>query len=111
MAEVVAVVGCLLTLLSAIGVVRFSDVLERSHALTKASTLGLVFVLVGAAIDLDHPNDVTSLLIAGVLQIITMPVGANLMNGAVYRAEGIPHRVDTVDERTTRPTSADPPRG
>lgn len=98
MAELVALVGCLLTLLSAVGVVRFSDVLERSHALTKASTLGVVFVLLGAAIALENPNDVTSLVLAGLLQIITMPVGANLMNRAVYRAAGIPHRVDTVDE-------------
>ena len=98
MAEAIALVGCTLTLLSAIGVVRFSDVLERSHALTKASTLGVVFVLVAAALHLDHPNDVTSAALAGVLQIITMPVGANLMNRAVYFARDIPHRVDTVDE-------------
>lgn len=98
MAEAVALLGCVLTLLSAMGVVRFSDVLERSHALTKASTLGVVFVLLGAALALDDPNDVTSLVLAGLLQIITMPVGSNLMNRSVYRATGIPHRVDTVDE-------------
>ncbi|MGH9119818.1 MAG: monovalent cation/H(+) antiporter subunit G [Acidimicrobiales bacterium] len=96
--EAIALVGAVLTLLSATGVVRFGDVFERSHALTKASTLGLVLVLTGAAIELDDPNDVTNLVLAGILQIITMPVGANLMNGAVYRAVGIPHRVDTVDE-------------
>jgi multicomponent Na+:H+ antiporter subunit G len=90
--------GAVLTLLSAVGVVRFTDVFERSHALTKASTLGLVLVLAGAVIELDHPNDVTNLVLAGLLQVITMPVGARLMNGAVYRARGIPHRVDTVDE-------------
>jgi multicomponent Na+:H+ antiporter subunit G len=80
-----ALAGCLLTLISALGVARFGDVLMRSHALTKASTIGVVFVLAAAAIHLDHPNDVTSLVLAGVLQIITMPVGANLMNRAVYR--------------------------
>jgi multicomponent Na+:H+ antiporter subunit G len=97
-ATAIALLGCVLTLLSAVGVVRFRDVLERSHALTKASTLGIVFVLVGAAIDLDDPNDVTSLVLAGVVQIITLPVGANIMNRAVYFAPDIPHRVDTVDE-------------
>lgn len=98
MAEAIALLGCLLTFLSAVGVVRFSDVLERSHALTKASTIGVVFVLLGAAVALDHPNDVTSLVLAGILQIITMPVGSNLLNRSVYGARGIPHRVDTVDE-------------
>lgn len=97
-AEAVALLGCVLTLLSGLGVLRFSDVLERSHALTKASTLGLVFVLLAAAWHLDDRNDVTSLVLAGALQIITMPVGANLLNRAVYLARDIPHRVDTVDE-------------
>ncbi len=101
MAESLALAGCVLTLLSAIGVVRFSDVLERSHSLTKASTLGVVFVLGGAALHLDHPNDVTSALLAALLQIVTMPVSANIMNRAVYFAGDIPHRVDTVDELRT----------
>jgi multicomponent Na+:H+ antiporter subunit G len=97
-AEVLALTGCVLTLLSALGVVRFSDVLERSHAVTKASTLGVVFVLLAVAVDLEHPNDVTSAILAGLLQIVTLPVGANLLNRAVYFARDIPHRVDTVDE-------------
>lgn len=63
-AEAVALLGCVLTLLSGLGVLRFSDVLERSHALTKASTLGLVFVLLAAAWHLDDRNDVTSLVLS-----------------------------------------------
>lgn len=97
-ANIIMLAGVSLTVLSSIGVVRFSDVLERSHALTKASTLGLVLVLLGAAIDLEHPNDVTNLVLAGMLQVITMPVAANLMNRATYRAAGIRARLDTIDE-------------
>jgi len=98
MGPAVALAGALLTLLSAAGVVRFSDVLARMHALTKASTLGLVLVLLGGAVSLDHPNDVTSLLLAAALQVLTLPVGANLLARATYRAHGIRHEVDTVDE-------------
>jgi multicomponent Na+:H+ antiporter subunit G len=101
-AEAVVLFGAVLTLLSAVGVVRFTDVFERSHALTKASTIGLVLVLAGAAAELDNTNDATNLILAGILQVITMPVGANLMNAAVYRAAAIPHRVDTVDELADR---------
>jgi multicomponent Na+:H+ antiporter subunit G len=93
-----ALFGCLLTLLAAVGVVRFPDVLARMHALTKASTLGLVLVVVGGAVTLHHPNDVTSLLLAGALQVLTLPVAANMMSRATYRAEGIRHEVDVVDE-------------
>lgn len=81
-----ALFGALLTLLAAVGVVRFPDVLARMHALTKASTIGMVLVLVGAAVTLDHPNDVTSLLLAAALQVLTLPVGANLLSRATFRA-------------------------
>ncbi len=101
-AQVIVLAGCVLTLLSSVGMLRFSDVLERSHSLTKAATLGLVLVLIGASFALDHPNDVTNLVLAGILQVITMPVGANLMNRAVYRSAGMPHRVDIVDELASR---------
>ena len=70
-----------------VGVLRFRGVLARMQALTKASTLGVVLVLLGGAVTLDHPNDVTSLLLAAALQVLTMPVGANLLSRATYRAE------------------------
>ena len=49
-AEAMVLCGAVLILLAAVGVVRFDDVLTRMHALTKASTLGLLLVLIGAAI-------------------------------------------------------------
>jgi multicomponent Na+:H+ antiporter subunit G len=98
MGPAVALVGTVLTLLAAVGVVRFPDALTRMHALTKASTVGLVLVLLGGVLTLDHLDDVTLLVLAGALQILTMPVGANVMGRAVYRARGIPTTVDTVDE-------------
>ena len=64
--EVLALLGATLTLLAAVGVVRFPEVMARMHAPTKASTLGVVLVLVGGAVTLNHPNDVTSLLLAAV---------------------------------------------
>ena len=60
--QALVLLGCALTLLAAIGVLRFSDVFIRMHALTKASTLGLLLALLGAAVVMDHPNDITSLL-------------------------------------------------
>ena len=43
--ELLALLGATLVLLSAIGVVRFADVLARLHALAKASTLGILLLL------------------------------------------------------------------
>ena len=97
-AEVAVLVGSALTLLSAVGVVRFRDVFARMHSLSKASALGLLLMLGGAALGLDHRNDVTSLLLAAALHLVTSPIGANLLSRATYFAEGIPNGIDTVDE-------------
>jgi multicomponent Na+:H+ antiporter subunit G len=96
--EAVILVGCVLTLLAGIGVLRFRDVFERMHALTKASSAGLILVLVGAALLLPNINDVTTLALAAFLQVLTLPVAANLIAGATYRAKDIELRIDTVDE-------------
>jgi multicomponent Na+:H+ antiporter subunit G len=50
--ELLTLVGAVLVLLSALGVVRFSEVLARLHSLAKASTLGILLLLSGAAINL-----------------------------------------------------------
>jgi multicomponent Na+:H+ antiporter subunit G len=100
MAEVLVLIGAVLTLLAGVGVVRFDDVYARLHALTKATTLGFLLVLLGAAIALHDPNDITSLVLAAALQLLTSPVGTGLLARAAYRAEGLRHRVDTVDQLT-----------
>jgi multicomponent Na+:H+ antiporter subunit G len=96
--QVLALFGAALTLVSAIGVVRFPDVLARTHALTKASTVGVVLALLGGAVTLDNANDVTTLLLAAALQVLTLPVATNLMSRSTYMARGIAVHVDNIDE-------------
>jgi multicomponent Na+:H+ antiporter subunit G len=107
--QAVALFGAVLTLLAGVGVLRFPDVLSRMHALSKASTVGFVLVAVGAALELQTANDVTTALLAAGLQILTLPVGANLIARATYMAEGIPHHVDTIDELAERVRGRRPP--
>jgi len=85
-ADLLMLFGAVLLLVAGIGVVRFPDVLTRMHALTKASTLALVLVLVGAAVSMSHRNDVTSLILAALLQFLTLPVSSNLLSRAVHLA-------------------------
>jgi multicomponent Na+:H+ antiporter subunit G len=101
--EALVVAGSGFVLLAAVGTLRFSDVFARMHALAKASTLGLLLVLLGAAVSLDHANDVTSLLLAAGLHLVTSPVGANMISRATYFAEGIPYGIDTVDDLSESP--------
>lgn len=94
--ELLALVGALLVLLSAVGVTRFSDALARLHALAKASTLGILLLLFGAAINLRDLNDLTSVVLAGVLHLLAAPPASNMISRAAYLAGGQP--AGSVDE-------------
>jgi multicomponent Na+:H+ antiporter subunit G len=95
--QLLVLAGSLLILLAAVGMVRFDDVFARMHALSKASTAGIVLVLAGAAVHLTHPNDVTSLILAAALQLLTSPVAANMISVATFDTEGAHLSVDTSD--------------
>ncbi|MEO6989778.1 MAG: monovalent cation/H(+) antiporter subunit G, partial [Aquihabitans sp.] len=58
LAGLIMMAGAFLVFVSAVGVFRFRDVLARMHALSKASTMGFVGVMVGAAIGLDDRHDI-----------------------------------------------------
>ena len=82
--QVVALLGAALICISGIGVLRFNEPLGRLHALTKASTVGVVLVFLGAAVVLDRPADWTSLLLAAVTQLATSPIAAVLISRSTY---------------------------
>ena len=107
-AEIVILAGSLLILIAAIGVLRFDDTMARMHSLTKGSTLGLLAVLIGGAWAAQDPNSITFLVLAGALQVITSPVGANMLGRATYRAKGIPNRLDVVSLQPTDPIKDTP---
>lgn len=88
--ELFALFGALLVLLSAIGVVRLPDILARLHALSKASTLGILLLVVGAAVNLHDINDVTSVVLAGVLHLLAGPPASNMLSRAAYLSTGLP---------------------
>lgn len=84
--EVVILIGSVLILISAIGVIRFPDALTRMHALSKASTLGVSLALAGAALAMSRLDDVMSLTFAAGLQAFTNPVASTLLTRATYYA-------------------------
>ena len=95
--ELLALFGAVLVLVSAVGVVRFDDVLARLHALAKASTLGVLLILTGVAVNLRDLNDLTSVVLAAVLHLLASPPASNMVSRAAYLAEGLP--ADAIDER------------
>ena len=96
--DAIVLCGAVLTLLSAIGVVRFPDALSRMHALTKASTVGFGLIAIGACLNMSNANDITSVLLAAGLQVLTLPAAAILIAHSTYWARRIPNQLDAEDE-------------
>lgn len=86
LAGVCLILGASLTLFAAIGLVRLPDVLSRMQAVTKPQGLGLILMLLGAALRLRNGFDITTIVLVAAFQLITTPVSANLVGGAAYRA-------------------------
>jgi hypothetical protein len=64
--------------------------------LAKASTLGILLILGGAAINLRTLNDITSVVLAGVLHLLASPPASNMLSRAAYLAGGL--RGEVIDE-------------
>ncbi|RZI88923.1 MAG: monovalent cation/H(+) antiporter subunit G [Microbacterium sp.] len=79
------VLGSMLALVAAIGLVRFPDVLTRMHAATKPQTLGLLLVLAGLALRVRDPGALTIIALVGLFQLLTAPVSAHMVARAAFR--------------------------
>jgi len=97
---VIWIAGSLFALLAAVGVLRMPDVFTRMQASTKAATLGLGCLLIGAALQLGDFGSVIRLLSIGAFILLTAPVSALVIARAAYLAE-VPLWEGTVlDERS-----------
>lgn len=82
----VLLLGVALNVLAGIGLHQFPDVFARMHASTKPATLGLLCILVAAAVSLQNAAAVAKLLLVVVLQFVTAPVAAHMIGRAAYQA-------------------------
>ncbi|PWW21713.1 multisubunit sodium/proton antiporter MrpG subunit [Geodermatophilus normandii] len=102
LADVVAstclVAGAVLCLTAGLGLVRFPDVLSRMHAGTKPQVLGVLLVMVGAAIRLDGWANAWMLLLVAAFQLLTAPVSAHLISRVAYRRRHVRRDLLLVDE-------------
>lgn len=88
--QVLVLLGALLLALAALGVVRFDHALARMHALAKGSTLGILLMLAGAAANLRDVESLTSVVLASILHVLTLPAASNMVSRAAYLAGGMP---------------------
>lgn len=92
-------IGSVVALLAALGILRMPDVFTRMQVSTKASTLGLGCLLLGASLQL---GDLASWIRAGSIGafiFLTTAVSAHVIARASYRAEVPLWEGTLVDER------------
>jgi multicomponent Na+:H+ antiporter subunit G len=110
-AGVLFILGALLSLIAAIGLLRFPDVLTRMHSAAKPQVLGLILITIGVGLRLRDPSVVGLLVLVVLFQLVTAPVASHMIGRAAVR--GGRTRTDLLvvnDLADTRPGS-DEPRG
>src|SRR3954469_6120039 len=92
------VTGALLTLIAAIGILRFPDVLTRMHSATKPQVLGLLVILVRLAPRIRPPTPTGLLALVAVFQLVTSPIASHMVGRASFRAGQVRRDLLVVDE-------------
>jgi multicomponent Na+:H+ antiporter subunit G len=101
LAVVLLLLGALLCLTAGLGLLRFPDVLTRMHAGTKPQVLGVLLIMVGAAIRLQGWSATWMLLLVAAFQMLTAPVSAHMISRVAYRRRHVRRDRLMVDELNT----------
>lgn len=82
-------IGSILSVISAIGIIRFPDIYSRAHAATKTTTLAVLLILFGSFLYFWLSELFISVrLLLGILFVfLTAPVSGHLILRASYRAK------------------------
>ena len=95
---VLLVVGAVLTLLAALGVVRMPDVYSRMQSATKASTLGVGCTMLAVAVDFADLAITTRAVLIVAFVFLTAPISAQMIGRTAYYV-GVPlWKGTTLDE-------------
>ena len=91
--------GSAFALLAAVGVLRMPDVFTRMQASTKASTLGLGCLLLGAAVQMGDFASFIRVTTIGAFVLLTTPVAGHVIARASYFADVPLWKGTVLDER------------
>ncbi len=80
-----ATVGVIFMLISALGILRLPDVFTRMHAAGKAATLGVSCLLLAAGIFFDNAAQFWEMVALIALFFVTAPIATTTMARAAYR--------------------------
>ena len=91
------VIGAVLLALAAWGVLVLPDALSRQHAATKAATLALSAMCLGAAVLVPDWGWTWRLLLIVVFLLATLPVASHLLARAAVREGGMDAQIDAAE--------------
>lgn len=91
-------VGAVLCLTAAIGLLRFRDVPTRLHAATKPQVLGVLLICAAVALSLRSWAVVAFIVPIVLIQFATAPLSAHMVGRQAYRNGTIDRAGLTVDE-------------
>lgn len=85
---ILILIGSIVSVISAIGIIRFPDIYSRAHAATKTTTLAVLITLFGTFIYVSFSEAYMSvrLMLGIVFVFITAPISGHLVLRAAYRA-------------------------
>jgi multicomponent Na+:H+ antiporter subunit G len=92
------VLGALMSLGAAIGLLRFPDLMSRMHAATKPQVLGLFLLLCAVGLQLRTWWVWPVLVVAWIFQLLTVPVSAHMVGRAGYRTKHLHPELLSADE-------------
>lgn len=92
------VVGALMSLAAAVGLLRFPDLMSRMHAATKPQVLGLFVLLCAVGLQMRSWWVWPVLLVAWIFQLLTVPVSAHMVGRAGYRTKHLHPELLSSDE-------------
>jgi multicomponent Na+:H+ antiporter subunit G len=108
-AAVLAAIGVIFMLISAIGLLRLPDVFSRMHAAGKASTLGVSCLLLATGVHFWDQNLFFRMVLLIVLLFATAPISTAAMARAAYKTgsrKGLHLQIDEIgDKELARSTS------
>ncbi|MET3922643.1 monovalent cation/H(+) antiporter subunit G [Arthrobacter sp. UYEF20] len=92
------VVGALMSLGAAVGLLRFPDLMSRMHAATKPQVLGLFLLLCAVGLQMRTWWVWPVLVVAWIFQLLTVPVSAHMVGRAGYRTKHLHPELLSADE-------------
>jgi len=98
LSAVFMIVGAVMSLGAAVGLLRFPDLLSRMHAATKPQVLGLFLLLASIGLQMRTWWVWPVLLVAWIFQLLTVPVSAHMVGRAGYRTKHLHRELLTSDE-------------